>query len=147
MPERLIIINYNYNYYGVMLRLWTAATSRHCSSPRCYEFGERRRNDIDRRKTEELGRKTCLSATLSTTNPTWNEPERIRTSAVRGMRLTAWVMSRLTRRVNPWRNRSGWRQSVIPSQAAHLNILISAFLKRFHISVLWQCSTTKYLAC
>jgi hypothetical protein len=35
--------------------------------PRWYEFGERRCNDIDRGKT-------CPSATLSTTNPTWIEP-------------------------------------------------------------------------
>jgi hypothetical protein len=41
--------------------------------PRWYEFGERRWNDIDRgnRKTR---RKTCPSATLSTTNPTWIDP-------------------------------------------------------------------------
>jgi hypothetical protein len=34
-------------------------------------FDERRWNDIDRGKTEELGRKTCPSATSPTTNPTW----------------------------------------------------------------------------
>jgi hypothetical protein len=41
--------------------------------PRWYEFGERRWNDIDgeNRKTR---RKTCPSATLSTTNPTWIDP-------------------------------------------------------------------------
>jgi hypothetical protein len=31
-------------------------------------------NDTDRGKTEELGEKTCPSATLSTTNPTWTDP-------------------------------------------------------------------------
>jgi hypothetical protein len=31
-------------------------------------------NKIDRGKTEVLGGKTCPSATLSTTNPTWTNP-------------------------------------------------------------------------
>jgi hypothetical protein len=41
--------------------------------PRWYEFGERRWNDTDRgnRRTR---RKTCPSATLPTTNPTWIDP-------------------------------------------------------------------------
>jgi hypothetical protein len=38
--------------------------------PRCYEFGERRWNDIDR-ENRRTRRKTCPSSTLSTTNPTW----------------------------------------------------------------------------
>jgi hypothetical protein len=41
--------------------------------PRWYEFGERRWNDIDR-ENRRTRRKTCPSATLSTTNPTWIEP-------------------------------------------------------------------------
>jgi hypothetical protein len=51
-------------------------------------------NEIDRGKPTTR-RKTCLSATLSTTNLTWTwsgtEP---RASVVRGRRLTAWVMAR-----------------------------------------------------
>jgi hypothetical protein len=41
--------------------------------PRWYEFGERRWNDMtgENRRTR---RKTCPSATLSTTNPTWIDP-------------------------------------------------------------------------
>jgi hypothetical protein len=39
--------------------------------PRWYEFGERRWNDILTRKKWRTRRKTCPSATLPTTNPTW----------------------------------------------------------------------------
>jgi hypothetical protein len=35
---------------------------------------EHRWNETDRGKTEVLGKKTCPSATLSTTNPTWTDP-------------------------------------------------------------------------
>jgi hypothetical protein len=35
---------------------------------------ENRWNETDRRKNEALGEKTCPSATLSTTNPTWTDP-------------------------------------------------------------------------
>jgi len=38
-----------------------------------YEYGERRWNDIDR-ENRRTRRKTCPSATLSTTNPTWIDP-------------------------------------------------------------------------
>jgi hypothetical protein len=41
--------------------------------PRWYEFGERRWNDIDRGKPKK-SEKTCPSATLSATNPTWIDP-------------------------------------------------------------------------
>jgi hypothetical protein len=36
-----------------------------------YEFGDRRRNDILTGENRRTRRKTCPSATLSTTNPTW----------------------------------------------------------------------------
>jgi hypothetical protein len=42
--------------------------------PRWYEFGERRWNDILTGENRRTRRKTCPSATLSTTNPTWIEP-------------------------------------------------------------------------
>jgi hypothetical protein len=42
--------------------------------PRWYEFGERRWNDILTGENRRTRRKTCPSATLSTTNPTWNDP-------------------------------------------------------------------------
>jgi hypothetical protein len=38
------------------------------------EYGERRSNDIDRENRRTL-RKTCPNATLSTTNPTWIDPD------------------------------------------------------------------------
>jgi hypothetical protein len=40
-------------------------------------------------------RKTCPSATLSTTNHTWTAREPIRASAVTSRRLTAWAMTLL----------------------------------------------------
>jgi hypothetical protein len=38
--------------------------------------------------------KTCPSATLSTTNPTWPDLARTRAAAVGSRRLTAWAMAR-----------------------------------------------------
>jgi hypothetical protein len=42
--------------------------------PRWYEFGERRWNDILTGENRRTRRKTCPSATLSTTNTTWIYP-------------------------------------------------------------------------
>jgi hypothetical protein len=42
--------------------------------PRWYEFGEWRWNDILTGENRWIRRKTCPSATLSTTNPTWIDP-------------------------------------------------------------------------
>jgi hypothetical protein len=42
--------------------------------PRWYEFGEPRWNDILTGENRRTRRKTCPSATLSTTNPTWIDP-------------------------------------------------------------------------
>jgi hypothetical protein len=42
--------------------------------PRWYEFGERRWNDKLTGENRRTRRKTCPSATLSTTNPTWIDP-------------------------------------------------------------------------
>jgi hypothetical protein len=41
---------------------------------RWYEFGERRWNDILTGENRRIRRKTCPSATLSTTNPAWIDP-------------------------------------------------------------------------
>jgi hypothetical protein len=37
-------------------------------------YGEYWKNGTNREKTEELGKKTCPSADLSTTNPKWTDP-------------------------------------------------------------------------
>jgi hypothetical protein len=42
--------------------------------PRRYAFGERRWNDILKGENRRTRRKSCPSATLSTTNPTWIDP-------------------------------------------------------------------------
>jgi hypothetical protein len=42
--------------------------------PKLYDFGERRWNDILTGKNRRTRRKTCPSANLSTTNPTWIDP-------------------------------------------------------------------------
>jgi hypothetical protein len=60
-----------------------------------YEYGEPRRNDIDRENLRTR-RKTCPIATLSTTNPTRTDLGTNQTSAVTGRRLTAWPIAR------PW---------------------------------------------
>ena len=43
---------------------------------------------------------TCPSVTLSTTNPTWNDRDRTRASAVRGRRLTDWLSHGTAHRLN-----------------------------------------------
>jgi hypothetical protein len=43
--------------------------------PRLYEFGQRRWNDILTGENRRTRIKTCPSVTLSTTNPTWIDPE------------------------------------------------------------------------
>jgi hypothetical protein len=48
-----------------------AFTLAYYAFPRLYEFGERRWNDILTGENIRTLRKTCPSATLSTTNPTW----------------------------------------------------------------------------
>jgi hypothetical protein len=42
--------------------------------------------------------KTCPSATLSTTNPTWPDGAQTQAAAVRSHRLTTWPMARLRQR-------------------------------------------------
>jgi hypothetical protein len=57
-------------FYGVRLRLWTAATNGLVHSPDDMSWGA----TVEwywQGKTEELGEKICPSATLSTINPTW----------------------------------------------------------------------------
>jgi hypothetical protein len=60
----------------------------------CFHVMEHRWNEIDRGKPKYSGKKTCPSATLSTTNPTmdWSRP-----SAVTVRRLTAWATARRQR--------------------------------------------------
>jgi hypothetical protein len=55
-----------------------------------YEYREPKWNDIDR-KNQRTRRKTCPSATLSTTNPTWSD---LATNpGLRGERLVTNCMS------------------------------------------------------
>jgi hypothetical protein len=58
---------------GLVPKRGCLLTLEYYAFPRWYEFGERRWNDTDRgnRRTR---RKTCPSATLSTTNTTWIDP-------------------------------------------------------------------------
>jgi hypothetical protein len=50
-------------------------TLEYYAFPRWYEFGERQWNDILTGENRRTRRKTCPSATLSTTNPTWFDPD------------------------------------------------------------------------
>jgi hypothetical protein len=62
------------------------------------QWMEHQWKEIDRGKPTTR-RKTCPSATLSTTNLTWTWPGiEPRDSVVRGQRLTAWAMARPIRR-------------------------------------------------
>jgi hypothetical protein len=70
----LIIYNwfFHWRWGGSSTQAWmptyVSIFSRWC------EFGERRWNDILTGETRRTRRKTCLSATLSTTNTTWIDP-------------------------------------------------------------------------
>jgi hypothetical protein len=75
---------------GVRLCLWTAAT------PRWYMNMESLGGMILTGENRRTRRRTCPSTTLSTKNPTWTDRARTRASAVRGLRLTTWAMSRPT---------------------------------------------------
>jgi hypothetical protein len=46
----------------------------HYAFPRWYEFGDRRWNDVLTGENRRTRRKSCPSATLSSTNPTWIDP-------------------------------------------------------------------------
>jgi hypothetical protein len=59
------------DYYGVRLRLWTAATGGHTVHPPDDMSVERDGGMILTGKNGRTRRKTCLGATLSPTNPTW----------------------------------------------------------------------------
>jgi hypothetical protein len=69
-----------------MIWVWRATVEWHCQG-----------------KTEQLGRKICPSATLSTTNPTWIDRAWTRASAVTGRRLTTWATARPTMHGYVWK--------------------------------------------
>jgi hypothetical protein len=59
---------------GLVSRRGCLLTSAYYAFPRWYEFWERRWNDILAGENWRTRKKTCPSATLSTTNPTWIDP-------------------------------------------------------------------------
>jgi hypothetical protein len=59
---------------GLVPRRGCLLTLAYYAFPRWYEFEERRWNDVLTGENWRTRRKTCLSATLSTTNPTWIVP-------------------------------------------------------------------------
>jgi hypothetical protein len=73
---------------GCLLTLAYYAFSRR------YEFRERKWNDILTGENRRTRRKSCPSATLSTTNPTWIDPGANPCLRRRGRRLTTWAMAR-----------------------------------------------------
>jgi hypothetical protein len=56
---------------GLVPKRGCLLTLAYYAFPRWYEFGERRWNDILTGENRRTRRKTCPSASLSTTNPTW----------------------------------------------------------------------------
>jgi hypothetical protein len=63
------------DYYGVRLCLWTAATGGHIGHLPDDKNVEWWWNDILTEENQRTRRKMCPSATLSTINPTWIDPE------------------------------------------------------------------------
>jgi hypothetical protein len=59
---------------GLVPKRGCLLTLAYYAFPRWYEFGERRWNDILTGENRITRRKTCPSATLSITNPTWIDP-------------------------------------------------------------------------
>jgi hypothetical protein len=59
---------------GLVAKRRSLLTLAYYAFSRWYEFGERRWNDISAGENRRTPRKTCPSATLSTTNPTWIGP-------------------------------------------------------------------------
>jgi hypothetical protein len=59
---------------GLVPKRGCLLTLAYYAFPRWYEFAERRWNDILTGENRRTRRKTCPSATLSTTNPTWIDP-------------------------------------------------------------------------
>jgi hypothetical protein len=59
---------------GLVPKRGCLLTLAYYAFPRWYEFGERRWNDRLTGENRRTRRKTCPSATLSTTNPTWIDP-------------------------------------------------------------------------
>jgi hypothetical protein len=79
---------------------------------------EERWNDIDRGKQKNVGKKTCISATLSTTNPTWTEQGA--NSGLRGERPATKSLSRGTALI--YENNKFWEELIRP-----LSLLKSLF--------------------
>jgi hypothetical protein len=59
---------------GLVPRRRCLRTLAYYAFPRWYEFGEQQWNDILTGENQSTQRKTCLDATLSTTNPTCIDP-------------------------------------------------------------------------
>jgi hypothetical protein len=80
---------------GLVPKFRYLLTLAYYTLPRGYEFGERRWNYTFTGENGKTRRKPRLSATLSTTNPTWIDP------GLRGERpaLTTWAMARSLQRV------------------------------------------------
>jgi hypothetical protein len=79
---------------GLVPKRGCLLTLAYYAFPRWYESGERRWNDTDRRKTEELGQKPVPVPLCSPQIPHGLTRARTRASAVRGRRLTTRAMAR-----------------------------------------------------
>jgi hypothetical protein len=88
------------NFDGVRLRLWSAATNGHIVHPPDDIWVWRMTVEwYWQGKTEEIGEKPVPVPHCPPQIPRGLTGERIRASAVRGQRLTSWVMSRSPRAV------------------------------------------------
>jgi hypothetical protein len=73
-PVTFLLFFFTEGEVGLVPKRGCLLTLAYYAFPRWYEFGARRWNYIDRGKPKNSERKTCPSATLSTTNPTWIDP-------------------------------------------------------------------------
>jgi hypothetical protein len=72
--QTFLFFSWRWGGVGLVPKRGCLLTLAYYTFPRWYEFGERRWNDILTGENRRTRRKTCPSATLSTTNPTRIDP-------------------------------------------------------------------------
>jgi hypothetical protein len=92
----LLLIDWFIYYYGVRLRLWTAATNGHIHPPDKIWVWRTMVEYYWQGKTKDIGEKPIPGPLSPPQIPYGFNRARTRDSAVRGRRLNAWAMARPT---------------------------------------------------